>query len=244
MKNLVKITTVETKLFFREPGTWIVAVLLPTIILVIVGLIVGSQGPDEVLGGQRFIDLFVPSLVVVTLAVLGVNTLPARLVSYRERGVLRRLSTTPVEPAALLAAQLVINTAVAIAAVVLLIIVGKLAFRIPFPQHPAGFLAAFVFGMSSLFALGLLVAALAPTSRTGAMLIIPLFILVMFLGGVYIPRMFLPEFLIRIGDYTPPGVQALLDAWTGTAPQPLQLAVLAAITLVAGFAAAKLFRWE
>ena len=28
--------------------------------------------------------------------------------------------------------------------------------------------------------------------------------------------MMLPDLLVRIGDYTPPGVQALLDAWSGT----------------------------
>ena len=54
----------------------------------------------------------------------------------------------------------------------------------------------------------------------------------------------LPEVLIRIGDYTPPGVQALLDAWSGTSPQLAQLAVMALITVLAGAAAARRFRWE
>ena len=66
----------------------------------------------------------------------------------------------------------------------------------------------------------------------------------MFLGGVYLPRQMLPDFLIRIGDYTPPGVQALLDAWQGTSPQLSQLAVMALVTVVAGCAAARRFRWE
>jgi ABC-2 type transport system permease protein len=244
MTKLAKITAVEAKLFLRETGTWIVALFLPTFILVVIGAVLAPHKPDEALGGQRFIDLFVPSLVVITLATLGVNTLPARLVSHREKGVLRRLSTAPVNPATLLIAQLVINMAVAAAAVALLIIVGNLAFQIPLPRHPLGFLAAFLLGMSSLFGLGLLVAAVAPTARAGTAFIVPMFILVMFLGGVYVPRMFLPDFLIRIGEYTPPGVQAMLDAWMGTAPQPLQLAIMAAITVVASAAAARLFRWE
>ena len=72
-------------------------------------------------------------------------------------------------------------------------------------------------GMSSLFALGLLIAALAPTTGMATAMIVPVFILVMFFGGVYVPRMFLPDLLQRIGEYTPPGVQTLLDAWLGTA---------------------------
>src|SRR3954447_24834357 len=162
MTELTRFMVVETKLFFRDSGTWIVSLLLPTIILAVLGMI---RIPGEVVGGFRFIDVFVPSLVVMTLAMLGVNTLPIRLATYREKGVLRRLSTTPVKPATLLVAQLVLNMAVAVASLASLIVVGKLAFNIPLPQHLLGFVVAFVLGMSSLFALGLLVAAVAPTAR-------------------------------------------------------------------------------
>ena len=234
---------VEAKLFFREPGVWLLTILLPTFVLVVVGLLFGGD-PDPALGGRRWIDIFAPSMVVMTLAILGVNTLPARLVKYREKGVLRRLSTTPTSPWKLLTAQLVVNMGVAIISVVVLIVVGNLVLRIPFPQDLVGFAAAFVLGMAALFALGLLVAAVAPTTGTATALFIPLFALVMFLGGVYLPRMLLPEFLIRIGDYTPPGVQSLLDAWSGTTPQLAQLGVMALITVVAGAAAARRFRWE
>jgi ABC-2 type transport system permease protein len=244
MTNLTKITAVETKLFFRTPADWLASVMLPTIILVVLGLIPGLHSPVTDVGGQRFIDLFVPSLLVITLAVLGLSVIPVRLATYREKGVLRRLSTTPVKPATLLVAQLVISMASAVAAAILLILTGNLVFDIPFPQHVFGFIIAFLLGMSSLFALGLMVAAVAKTARAGTALGLPLFFAVMFLGGVYLPRFLLPEFLIRLGEYAPPGVQALQDAWMGIAPQPLQLAVMGAITVLAGAVAARLFRWE
>ena len=117
---------------------------------------------------------------------------------------------------------------VAIVSLVVLIVVGNVVLQIPLPKDLIGFAAAFLLGMSALFALGLLVAAVAPTPGIATAMFVPLFALVMFLGGVYLPRMMLPDFLIRIGDYTPPGVQALLDAWSGTSPQPAQLAVMAA----------------
>jgi ABC-2 type transport system permease protein len=66
----------------------------------------------------------------------------------------------------------------------------------------------------------------------------------MLLGGVYVPRAFLPEIMITIGEFTPPGVQGLQDAWLGTAPALLPLMVLAGITLVGGAVASRLFRWE
>jgi len=240
---LTRITAVEARLFFREPGVWLLTILLPTIVLVVVGSLFGTEA-DPALGGRRWIDIFAPSMVVMTLAILGVNTLPARLVKYREKGVLRRLSTTPADPWSLLTAQLIVNMGVAVISVAILIVVGNVVFGIPFPLDPLGFAAAFVLGMSALFALGLLVAAVAPTPGMATALFVPLFALVMFLGGVYLPRQMLPDFLIRIGNYTPPGVQALLDAWSGTSPQLSQLAVMALVTGVAGFAAARRFRWE
>lgn len=244
MNSLPKLTAVEMKLFLREPGTLLLTVMLPTFILVLVGAIPGLREVQEELGGHRFIDLYVPTMIVMALAILGVNTMPVRLAGYRERGVLRRLSTTPVGPAKLLVAQLIINMLAATAAVMLLIVVGAIVLQIPMPEHIVGFVATFVLGMSSLFALGMLVTALAPNTRTGNTLAWPIFVVVMFLGGVYLPRPMLPEIVQRIGAYAPPGVQAMQDAWIGTGPEPLQLAVLAAVALVAGAASVRLFRWE
>ena len=137
-------------------------------------------------------------MVVLTLATLGVNTLPIRLATYREKGVLRRLSTTPARPAALLVAQLVINLVVAVVAA------GPAGGRRqPRVRDPAatrtvpGSSLAFALGMSSLFAMGLLIAAVAPTTGAATRDRDPVFVAVMFLGGVYLPRWLLPEFLVQ-----------------------------------------------
>jgi ABC-2 type transport system permease protein len=244
MKEFTALLVTETKLLFRDPITWLAAIALPSVILLIFGALFAPHRPDPDLGGMRFIDLFTPSLVVITLGTLGIQTLPIRLATYREKGVLRRFSTTPAHPARLLAAQLVLYMVTSVIALVLLVIVGNIAFGIPLPGHPVGYVAAFLLGMASLFAIGLLVAAVAPSTRAATAMAIPMFFVAMFLGGVYLPRVFLPEILVRIGDFTPPGVQGLQDAWMGTAPQPAPLLGMAALTIVLGALAIRLFRWE
>jgi ABC-2 type transport system permease protein len=239
-----KITLVEARLFLREPGTALAALLTPTVVLLVLGIIPALRRPDATFGNQRFIDIFCPSLIVVAIAVTGLNVLPARFATYRERGILRRLSTTPVHPAALLLAQLVISVLTALASILLLIVVGRLLFAVPVPRQLLGFGAALLLGTAALFSLGLLVAALAPTAKSASGLAVPLFLLSMFFGGVYLPRPLLPEALVRIGDYVPPGVQALQDAWTGSGPSPLHLGIMALITAVVGVLAARTFRWE
>ena len=98
--------------------------------------------------------------------------------------------------------------------------------------------------MAGLLAIGLLLAAVAPSAGVATAVGVPAFMVVLLLGGVYVPRAILPELLIRIGEFTPPGVQGLQDAWVGATPQLLPLAVLAALTVVFGAIASRTFRWE
>jgi ABC-2 type transport system permease protein len=244
MNELRALIATEARLLVREPIGWLAAIALPTVVLLIFGAVFAPHRPDPALGGQRWIDLFAPSLLVITLGTLGIQTLPIRLATYREKGVLRRLSTTPAHPARLLVAQLVIYAVTAVVALVLLVVVGHLAFAIPLPGHPLGYVVAFSFGMTSLFAIGLLLASVAPSTRAATAVAIPMFFVVMFLGGVYLPRYLLPEVLVRIGDFTPPGVQGLQDAWLGSAPQLAPLAGMAIVTIVVGTLAVRAFRWE
>lgn len=241
---MLKIVTTEWKLFLRDPSMVVFAVLFPTVLLLVLGAIPALRTPDPNFGDQRFVDAYMSSLVVVTLAFLGLNKLPTTVATYREKGVLRRFSTTPVHPARLLVAQVVVNVIAGAISIALLMAAARLVFGIDLPHHPLGFLLTFLLGMLSLSAIGLLVAAWAPTARSAGGWATVVFMLVMFFGGVYLPRFLLPDFLNVIGDYLPPGVGALQDSWLGGSPDPVHLGVLALVTVVAGTVAAKSFRWE
>ena len=95
-------------------------------------------------------------------------------------------------------------------------------------------------------AIGLLVAAVAPTGKAAQAIGMMLFFPSLFLGGVYIPRETMPAVLREIGDYSPLGatLKTMRDAWMGTEPRVAQLAIMAGYAVVAGLAATRLFRWE
>jgi ABC-2 type transport system permease protein len=246
MHRLAKLTLTELKLFLREPTAVFFAVIFPPLLLGVLGVVPGFREPSEDLGGQRVVDLYVPIMVAFVLAMLAISVVPTFLATYREKGILRRLSTTPVRPRSVLLAQLVMGVGMALVAVTLVLGVGVVAFDTAMPRQPLGYLVALVLAAAATFAVGMLIAAVAPSGKAASGIGSILFFPMMFLAGLYFPREAMPDVLRRIGDFTPlgAGVQALQDATTGTWPQPLHLAVLAAIAIAASLFAAKLFRWE
>lgn len=244
MSALSKLTLTELKLFLRDPGAVLIALGLPTLLLVVLGSIPAMREPSQEFGGQRFIDFYAPSVAIIALVMLAFQVMPTQLGTYREKGVLRRMSTTPVHPMMLLIAQMVTWLLMAALATTVLIVVARVGFAVPLPQHAAGFGLALVLGTSAAFALGLVVAAVAPNARAATGIGALMFVVAFFFGGVYLPRVMLPDVIVRIGEFVPPGVEAIQDAWTGAGPQALHLVVMAAVTVAAGAVAARLFRWE
>ncbi|HYJ71260.1 MAG TPA: ABC transporter permease, partial [Actinomycetota bacterium] len=107
MQGLAKLTKLEAKvLFLRDPVVLLVALAVPIGILLVFGLPGFARDPAPELGGQRPIDTVLPSIALaISVGVLAISALPGYLAIYREKGILRRLSTTPASPAMLLIAQ-------------------------------------------------------------------------------------------------------------------------------------------
>ncbi|MCP3800746.1 ABC transporter permease [Allokutzneria sp. A3M-2-11 16] len=246
MNRLARITSVELRLFLREPMTIFFGIALPPLLLVIFGSIPSFAAPSPDFGGERFIDVYAPALIATSLAMLALSSLPTILASYREKGVLRRLATTPVRPGFLLTAQVVSHLLMALVSVALLLVVGATAFDLPLPANALGFAIAVVLATTSVFAIGLLIAALARTGRLASGIGSLLFFPVAFLAGLWTPGPVMPEFLRGIASFSPLGAgsQAIKDAWSGAWPQPLHLLVMLGFTALAGLAAARWFRWE
>src|SRR6516164_3640488 len=124
--------------------------------------------------------------------------------------------------------------------------VVRFAFHVPAPRAPGWFVLTVILGIASLFTVGLLAAAVAPTARSAAGIGWLLFFPNMFLAGVYFPTEEMSATMRQIGNFTPLGsaLHAVRDSWMGIEPRPEYLVIMAAWTLVAGMLAARFFRWE
>jgi ABC-2 type transport system permease protein len=243
---LRRLTLTELTLFMRERVGIIWGVSFPLVLLIIFGNIPGFRKPvSPVAPRVSILDSYVSILLACVLAMIALNVLPPALAGYREKGVLRRLSATPVGAVRVLAAQLIVDTGMTAVTMIVLLVVARLAFGVAFPRQPAEFALAVVLGALALLGLGLLLASVLPTSRganaAGAILFFPM----MFFAGLWLPIAAMPAALRHVSRATPLGaaVQAMTDAWQGHW-HPLYLLILAGYAVAFAVAAARFFRWE
>lgn len=236
----------ELRLFRREPGALFWILLFPTLLLVILGSIPGFRHHEADLGGLRTIDVYVPVAVLLGMIVGALQSMPQNLTGYRERGILRRMSATPVRPTALLAAQMVVYGTAALASALCALIVGRLAFDVRLPKQPGGYLLALLLAVLAALALGAVVSALSRTTKIAGAIGSAVFFPMMFCAGVWIPVNSMPDVMARIVGYTPFGAaaEALNRAAAGNWPGWTHLGVLVAWTVLLTAGASRWFRWE
>jgi ABC-2 type transport system permease protein len=243
---LLQLTRVEFRLFLRERVGPIWGIGLPVLLLVIFGAIPAFKKVQSGYQGLTILDAYVPILITMSLALLALIAMPTVLVNYRERGVLRRLRTTPAGPVRVLTAQLIVNVGMAIVTLVVLLLLGRFAYSVPLPHLLGGWVVAAVFAIAAMMSMGLFVAAVGPTARAAAAIGAILFYPLMFFSGLWLPIPSMPSVLQHLSHATPLGAawEAFQNSDLGRWPTGLSLVTMAIWAIVFGVAAARFFRWE
>ena len=241
------LTQTQFRVFLREPLAVFFGLVFPSVLLVVIGLAYpGATDPDPFFDGRSLVEVYAPTAIVLGLTTMAIFLLPVALGGDRERGILRRLSTTPAHPRTLVTAHLAVQLVVVTLATVAAVLIGTVAFPISLPENLIWFIVSFALGACSLLAIGLLIGAVVPTANTGQGIGMLLYFPLLFFAGVYVPIEVMPDTIRTISTYTPAGaaVQALADSWTGDTPQTSSLLVMLVYGVVAGTLAIRLFRWQ
>jgi ABC-2 type transport system permease protein len=236
----------ESRLAWRIPIGIGTGLGLPLALLIVFGSIPALRQGSSDLGGFSYFALSFPILIVLTVLTLSVMLLPRSLIKCRETGILRRLSVTPVPPSWLLAAQIVINLAIVVVGIIILTAAGVAAFSLGLPKNIPGFLLADLLTVTSLFAVGLYIAAIIRSDAVAQAIGAFLFFALMFFGGIWLPRPLMPAVLLNISNWMPLGasVDAIQRSMQGLFPSFQSILVLTAYALVFGYLAVRFFRWE
>jgi ABC-2 type transport system permease protein len=243
--QFAELLKVQAKLALREPTAALAGIGLPVVLLFVFGFI-GRQVPGNVGdSGLTIIDLWIPTILVI--AFIGISiSLPNTLVRDREIGWLRRVSTTPLHPSMLLAAQLIFDLVLAAAAVLIVILGGALIFGASLHVQILPFGVSLLLAIAEIFALGLMLVALMPTQTVASAVAGVVFFVLLFLSGLWVNPAQVGDPLQTIMYYSPSGAatRAVLDSAFNGGPSYAALATMAVYTVLFGFIAIRYFRWE
>jgi ABC-2 type transport system permease protein len=197
----------------------------------------------------RNVDFLVPGILAMALMQLGLFGTATPLVTLRQEQVLRRLGATPLPRWQLLASQVLMRLTIGLVQTVLILALSVWVFKVQIQGNLLAVLGLVILGSVAFVSLGYLVAAISKTVETANGITSVVNFPMMFLSGIFFPISILPAFLapvVRAMPLTYLG-DALRQTVTGTTPSfPMwvDLAVLAAWTLVCALLAVRLFKWE
>jgi ABC-2 type transport system permease protein len=246
----------EAKVWLRDSSIFWVA--FPTLLLALNMLI--SPELRQIAEGYGFENLqghpvYGSALVLVALPAfigmgMGMTTLaimPVTFGGFREKGIFKLFSASPMRPQALFGAHAIINVVASLAGSVLLVAVTAAFFPIAMPQNVAIVLVGFLLGMAALLAVGSLISAVVPKANIGTLVGNVVFFAFMFtsgaMGGAAAPG----ELMYYIARAQPMGAaaQIIQYGWVGGETVPwVAMLVLLAWTAVCAPLAVKLFKWR
>lgn len=234
----------EIKMVVRDTAGLVVPIGLPLLILV---MSASTAAEQVVINGRTVLDVYViPLVFTIVMATIGIVNLPSFLALYRRTGILRRLSVTPASPAMVLVAQVVVSALQTVVGVGAALAVALLVFDAGLPARPAAALGVVLLAMAAMYAMGMIVAAVAPTPNSAVAIGLVGFFAFGALGGLFGGREGLPDALATLGGVLPFGatVEALSDAWAGGTMDPVHPVSLAVAVVVGVVVSVVFFRWD
>ncbi len=250
MKSFLKMTWMEAKLFLREPVGAFFTLVFPLMMLFIFGSIYSNKAAASIPGAsaQGTIDTLLPALVAMVIGITGLMAITMTMASYRENGVLRRLSTTPVSPLFVLAAQVVVVFIMTALGMLFLVIAGKLVYHVHIEGNLFSILGGFILCSLSFFSIGFILAGTMPTTRTAQTVAMLLLYPMLILSGAAWPRELMPTAVQKISAFFPLTyvVNLLRGLWFGESwgSHWLDIGILVGMLFIGIIVSAKTFRWE
>ncbi|MFN0070684.1 MAG: ABC transporter permease [Chloroflexota bacterium] len=232
-------TVMELRLAFRRGESVLLTLIVPPVLLAFLG----TMGPMTSIT-ERSLDALVPG--IVTLAVISSAMVSLGIATAFERyyGVLKRLGSTPLPRAGLIAAKI---CAVLVLEIVQIAIIAAIAGFLLHWHPPAGWWPAvpvLIVGTFCFASLGLFMAGTLRAETTLA-LANGLYLLFLLAGGLVLPIDFLPGWLQLVAYGLPAyAMESVLSAalLQGSYGDSLPLFVIwSGVSLAA---AVRFFRWE
>lgn len=247
MRALWKLTVVQFKLFLREPMGVFFTLAFAPLILILFGSIYGNE-PTPLFHGRGTVDVSVPAYMGLIVGTVGLMSVPIATSARRESGALRRFRATPLRPLTYMISDIAVNFVMTLLGIGLLVAVGKAVYNVRMEGNLLSIFGAVALGAFTFFALGYVIAGVAPTARVAQVASMVIFYPMMFLSGAGLPLEILPAGIRNISRFLPLThvVTLTRGLWAGDSwgQHLTEVGVLLGLLVVGTAVSARTFRWE
>ncbi|WP_049571940.1 ABC transporter permease [Nonomuraea sp. SBT364] len=224
-----------TRLFWRDKAMLVASVVTPVGLAVGMPVLMRNVRAD---GVSAATEIFHGTLAIL-LSITAFMNIAVALTARRDQLVLKRLRTSRLTDAQILAGQIASTVTQTVALIALSTVAVRLLADVPLPADPVLYAAAVVLGSAVMAVLGAAYTAAIPRTELAAAFTMPVFLLAgVGAGAMPIP---LPDWADTVLGLLP--TSAVVDAVSRG--DVLPLAPNLAVWAVAGLVALRLwFRWE
>ncbi|MGY4769130.1 ABC transporter permease [Kribbella sp. CWNU-51] len=241
----------DWKTFWRSPSTVFFAFVLPIMFLIIFVTVFGNQRM-ELADGQlvQGATYYLPGIVTLGVIQTTFTNLTVSLTASRERGLLKRLRTTPLPTWTFMAGRIITAAIAAFLLVVILVAIGRLVYGVAVPTTTiAAGLVTLVVGTFTFSALAFAVSTAIPSQDAAVPITNAITLPLYFISGIFIPQELIPSGVREVAQLFP--VQRLYDAFltvfdpatTGAGFEFADLGVVALWGVAATIIGTTTFRW-
>ena len=248
MKGLWQLTWLEIKIFAREPLGLVGTIAVPVVVFLVLGRLMRGAARAPASPEAMFLKTGLPVLAAILMSISAVVSLVTIIAIYREGGILKRLRATPLHPATILTAHVLVKLLFTALTLALLLAAGRRFYAPDSAGTLVRFAAALLFSTAGVLSIGFLIASLVPTARFAQPLAGFIFYPMVALSGLFFPIALLPPWL-RVASRVMPmtyAVSLLQGVWRGDSLS-FHLWDIVAIALFGALFAAlasRFFKWE
>ena len=152
---------------------------------------------------SRYIEFLLPGVIAMSVMQMSVFSVTFVFARYREQGILKRLTATPMRPSQFVTANIITRLFTSVLQASIFVVLGFLIFRI----HVAGaywlLAVCVILGALMFLGLGFTISGFARSIETVPVLANVVVFPMLFLGNVFFPISGMPSWLRAVAGYLP-----------------------------------------
>lgn len=197
----------------------------------------------------RYIDFLVPGIVAMMIMSNNLNGVAGQIASWRERGILRRMQSTPLHASSFIAAQITARLLLNGLQAVIVLLIAQFVFGTMVSGSWLLLLFLIVLGTLAFMSIGFIIAGVAKTPESAGPIAGFVSFPLLFLGGVFFPISNMPDFLQPIVKLLPishlaTAMRQVMNVGAGIGDIALDVILLGGWLIAAFVVASFTFKWE